>query len=86
MSQTEQMDLTGEGIAHPTKDHLSKVKPRPGTSQGDMKAEKPREWFCLDCGRRITEGPDGREFGHNRKESSDAGRCPRRDEYLGEGI
>lgn len=80
MSQTEQADLTGETVTHPSKDHLTKV-PQQDRNNGNVvtTADKSREWFCTWCGRRVTEGPDGQEFGHHSKRTQEPGRCPHRD-------
>lgn len=72
-----QTTLNGESLGHPTKEHLTKDRP-PGKS---LPVNKDREWYCLECRRRITESPDGKEFGHEYKTAGPSRtRCPIRDE------
>lgn len=72
-----QVDLNGDELGHATKDHLTKDRPTGKT----LPVEKDREWYCTLCKRRVTEGVDGIEYGHENKSAGEnRDRCPIRDE------
>lgn len=48
------------GLTHPNRDHLTKEKPGPNA----LEADGDREWYCSDCGSRITITTVGDEAGH----------------------
>jgi hypothetical protein len=52
-----------------------------------MSEDPPREFRCPECGRRVTRGPSGTEYGHQRTARDNYGsgveeRCPRRPETV----
>ncbi len=66
-SQQTQLDGTT-----PPADHL---KATHNGNSSNLPAEKPNEWFCRECGNRITISPDGTtEYGHARRDDDQSGK------------
>ena len=60
------------------KSHLSKT---PSQDYGNhIGINRPREYYCKDCLRRVTIGPDGTEYGHSAGSSGTSDKCPYRPE------
>lgn len=53
---------------------------RSDTGLPDRRPEDSGEYRCPECGRQVTVGPSGREYGHERgaNETGSQERCPRR--------
>lgn len=67
----EQMTLTGESVSCDMvtkRDHLTRFRSEVGTTSPlTINDGKKREAWCHECGRRITVGKSGKEYGHARE-------------------